>query len=108
MQQDKTAAENVELRGEMNIQTIAEAHQQLCQAFASGKNVVADISNATNPDLSFIQLLVSAQNTARNNGISFSLLVPVAGDIEKIIRRGGFDTPPLNKLWQLQQGEENA
>lgn len=105
MQNNPDAAAVVKLQGEMSLRTISEAHSALSSAFAVGGNVIADIRDISDPDLSFVQLLISALRTAQQSGQTFSLSVPADADLQKIIRRGGFNTPDLNALWQLPQGE---
>ena len=63
------------------------------EAFGHGGPVVIDITEMTRADLTFVQLLASAERTARETGVSLSL----HGDVD-VIRRAAGDSPQLEVL----------
>jgi hypothetical protein len=97
----------VEFVGELTIKAIAAAHQRLVDAFgeASGP-VTADVADDASVDLTFVQLVESARRTAREAGLTFSLLRPAAGQLRETLERGGFLATADDQEFWLMQSED--
>lgn len=80
----------VEFSGDLSIRAISKAHGVLTQALDAHDAVVADVDEAAEIDLTFIQLLVSARRTAAAAGKSFELARPAVGQLLETLNRGGF------------------
>lgn len=66
-------AEVVACSGALTIGHAEEVRDRLYAALETGRDVLVDCTQATNVDLSFIQLLLAAQITAGRRGISLRL-----------------------------------
>lgn len=96
----------VNLAGDLTIQTIADAHAQLREAFAAGRPVRVGVAADASVDLTLAQLLDSARLTAASTGLDFALSAPAAGALLETLNRGGFtQTAEQRAFWLAQSGE---
>jgi len=84
------ATEVLQLSGAMHLRSIADPHAALVQAFAAESDVILDLSDVEEADLSFVQLIISAQRTAAEKGLSLTLSAPAPEPVIQILERGGF------------------
>jgi len=87
------ATEVLQISGAMHLRAIADPHAALVQAFAAGADVILDLSEVEEADLSFVQLIISAQRTATERGLSLTLSAPAPEPVLQILERGGFIGP---------------
>lgn len=66
-------AELVACSGALTISHAEELRDRLCAALETGRDVLVDCSQASDVDLSFVQLLQAAQISAGRRGISLHL-----------------------------------
>jgi len=74
----------------MHLRSITDPHAALVQAFSAGSDVILDLSEVEEADLSFVQLIISAQRTAVEKGLSLTLSAPAPEPVMQILERGGF------------------
>jgi anti-anti-sigma regulatory factor len=73
-------------------QTIREAEQSrsmLIAALHGSQTVVIDCSSVTDVDLSFVQILLSAQKTASIAGKTIDFSSPLSNTLRDVLRRAG-------------------
>ena len=72
-------------------------------------SVNIDISEVTETDLTFIQLIESARRSAIESGRSVRLRQPAGGAVLQVLRRGGFlegDDPGRSDFWLQGTSEQ--
>jgi len=60
---------------------------------SAGADVALDLGDIEDADLSFIQLIISAQRSAQAHGLSLTLSSPAPEPILQTLERGGFIGP---------------
>lgn len=88
----------VAVTGQATIESAGDLLGVLREAMQHGGSVVIDTTEMTRADLTFIQLLVSSERTARENGVTLTLV----GDRD-LIRRAGGDSAELEALLDAMQ-----
>jgi anti-anti-sigma regulatory factor len=88
-----STTQSVDLSGVMTLRNIADAHAELLQAFAPGTDVVLDLSAVEEADLTFVQLILSAQQSAVAQQLGFTLSAPAPEPVMQVLVRGGFIDP---------------
>jgi anti-anti-sigma regulatory factor len=83
----------VRLSGVASIRSIGQYHDDLCAMLSAGTDVVLDLGDIEDADLSFIQLIISAQRSAQARGLSLTLSSPAPEPILQTLERGGFIGP---------------
>jgi len=81
----------VELTGALTIQNSGDIRDRLMAALAEGADVTVACAGATEVDLTFIQLLLSARVTALRTGRRFGLADPMPPVLQAVLERAGFD-----------------
>lgn len=66
-------AQLVACSGALTIGQAEELRDRLCAALETGHDILVDCSQASDVDLSFVQLLQAAQISARRRGVSLRL-----------------------------------
>jgi anti-anti-sigma regulatory factor len=97
----------VRLDGDIDVRSIAAAHEKLLRAFENGGDVVCDLAGLGAADLTLVQLIESARRAAQCDGRAFSLAAPVSGALHEILRRGGFldaEAASHRAFWLHQTG----
>ena len=85
---------HVRVVGDCVLSSVASHLASLTQAFEQDGPIVVDLSGVDVVDVSFIQLIVSASQTAARHTRPFSLIgMPDA--VESVFRRSGIDIGPL-------------
>jgi anti-anti-sigma factor len=82
------------LEGEMNIGCAAEFKNLLTEALASGKEIRLDLQNATDLDITALQLLWAAQREAKGSGRRFVLAGQVPESLMLTSKDVGFEKFP--------------
>ncbi|MBB4153216.1 hypothetical protein GGQ80_001104 [Sphingomonas jinjuensis] len=80
----------------------------LRDALADGGAVQLDLSQATSPDLSVVQLVQSARVTAARNGADFTLAHPADETLRALLDRAGFLTDPIGQDFEFWFHGETA
>lgn len=80
----------VPLVGSLTIATVEATHARLREALGGANAIVLDGSQIREIDVTFLQLLVSAQRTAARAGKSVHLAAPPSGVLAEALRRCGF------------------
>jgi ABC-type transporter Mla MlaB component len=78
------------LDGVLNIRTIEQVHRGLVEALAEHASVQVDCSAVEAVDLSFIQLLLAAQQSAQRDGKLLTMAAPADGALLVALEMGGF------------------
>jgi ABC-type transporter Mla MlaB component len=78
------------LEGSLTLPRVQAAHAALATALKQASAVEVDCANATDVDVSFIQLLLAARRSSIDQGKSFALAAPAAGALLNALERGGF------------------
>lgn len=86
------------LDGALTVRTSEIVHSKLRQAINDRPLVKLDCSNATEVDLSLVQLLLSARLSAQRSGKTVTLAAPPDGALSDALVRAGFQitTEPEN------------
>jgi len=102
----------LKLSKDLTIQNADEIRVKLSSAVAEHPIVRVDCSDATEVDLSFVQLLIAARRSATALGREFGLAAPAAGVLLDALKRGGVvaDGPgsasfPADDFWSAHRGE---
>lgn len=76
--------------GVATVRTIEDLHSKLLEMMQQHAIIEIDCAGVSEVDLSFIQLLLSARKSARENGKSFGLAHPASGALHDALTSGGF------------------
>jgi anti-anti-sigma regulatory factor len=76
--------------GAVTIANVGAAHAEILTAFKERRSVVIDLSDVTEADLTFIQLMEAARRSAAEAGIGLTLAHPAGPAVQEILQRGGF------------------
>lgn len=85
----------VRLEGETNISCAAEFKNLLMEALASGKELQLDLQDATDLDVTALQLLWAAEREAKASGKSFVLAGALPLAMAEIARESGLERFPV-------------
>ena len=69
----------IRCEGFLTLAAAPKIREEILAAIEANSQVVADVSNATDADLSFIQILIAAKRTASARGKSFLISAPENG-----------------------------
>ncbi len=92
------------LSGDLTIKGIEAIHAQLLAEMQLHSNIILNITDVVEADLTFVQLVESARSTAARNGGRLTLRAPVAATLRAVLERGGFLDPadPTRTQFWLQ------
>jgi ABC-type transporter Mla MlaB component len=88
-----SAATQLELRGRLITPTSEDTHRSIRMTLAKCESLVLDCSEASEIDVSFLQLLVAAQRTAERSRKTIAFSAPPQGVLADAFRRCGFAAP---------------
>lgn len=102
----------VAMTGALTIRNAEHLHARLLQAVRDQRNVILDCSKASEIDLSFIQLLLSARKSAAAAGKTLSIVHPPAELLADTLRRAGIadsaETSAPDQLFRRNQGSNDV
>jgi anti-anti-sigma regulatory factor len=78
------------LSGRLSIATVSATHAHLQEAVAEHRQLILDISDVEEVDLSFVQVVESARKSATRMGGGVSLARPAEGALRTALVTGGF------------------
>ncbi len=81
----------IRLAGNVDINCAAELKRMLIETISSEKELRVDLANATDLDITAIQLLWAAAREADKLGVSFSVAGQVPENIRCAVRDAGFE-----------------
>ncbi|HYD68925.1 STAS domain-containing protein [Azospirillum sp.] len=76
--------------GALTIRNAESIHEKFLELLSRTGDLVVDASDAEEVDVSFVQLLLAARRSAREQGRALSLAAPAAGPLREVLVRGGF------------------
>lgn len=82
------------LKGEIDVTGAAELKRVLIEAISSGKEVQLDLAQASDLDVTAVQLLWAARREAERAGASFGVAGDVPGNIGRALCEAGFENFP--------------
>lgn len=88
------------------IKNISDVHSIIQLSLAERPEIILDISEDAEADLSFVQLVEAARMDARAAGKTMRLAAPAAGSVLKVLKRGGFidaQSPDDAQFWLHQE-----
>ncbi len=88
------ALNTIRLEGEIDIECAAELKQLLLQGLTPGKELLVDLTNATELDITSLQLLWAAQRDAVAMGTRLSVADTLPAHLLAAAVGAGFDTFP--------------
>jgi two-component system chemotaxis sensor kinase CheA len=91
----------VPLGGSLTIATAEATHARLREALGGASAITLDCSQASEIDVTFLQLMVSAQRSAARAGKTVHLAAPPGGALADALRRCGF--PPAGTATALAE-----
>jgi ABC-type transporter Mla MlaB component len=83
------------LEGEIDVTCSAELKRGLIEAISSGKEVQLDLAQASDLDVTALQLLWAARREAEKTGASFAAAGDVPGNIGSAVGEAGFESFPV-------------
>jgi ABC-type transporter Mla MlaB component len=87
---EKTESGTLILTGELTVNQVAFARDHIAGALKKVKVLTADLGQATEADLSFLQLLCSAHRTAATLNKTFKLTKDSPAALQKAINDNGY------------------
>ncbi|MCD6566960.1 MAG: hypothetical protein J7K53_13565 [Bacteroidales bacterium] len=87
---ENTNTMSVIVEGELSLRYISEIREDIKSAIRDAKNLKMIISNADMIDLSFLQLVISLQNTYRNRKDLFSIEFEIDQEKRDLLINSGF------------------
>jgi len=78
------------LSGSLNVSNIESTYIQVVESLSECEDLRLDISDISETDLTFVQLIEAARRQAREAGGVLSLCAPADGSVLEVLRRGGF------------------
>jgi hypothetical protein len=85
---------------DLTIKAISLERERILSMVTGGGQLVVAIGTDADVDLTFVQLIVAADRTARAAGGSLALAEPATGKLLETLRRGGFvETPDQCAFW---------
>jgi anti-anti-sigma regulatory factor len=88
---DESATRNtIRVEGDFDVTFSAEMKQRCVETIVSRKQLLLNMSQVTDIDVTFIQLLWATMRAAEKEGIVFTLAGPVPENIHCIVREAGF------------------
>lgn len=76
--------------GALTIRNAEDVHAKFLEFLSQPGDLVLDVAGADEIDVSFIQLLLAARRSAREQGRALSLAAPATGPLREALVRGGF------------------
>lgn len=76
--------------GRLTISETSDLRETILEAFANHSDIVLDCSDATEVDLTFVQLLISGRRAAAAAGIGLRIAAPIDAAVADTLRRAGF------------------
>jgi anti-anti-sigma regulatory factor len=76
--------------GVLTIKNAEEIHAKFLEVLGGSGDIVIDTADADEVDVSFVQLLLAARRSAREQGRALSLSAPAEGLLREVLVRGGF------------------
>jgi anti-anti-sigma factor len=83
------------LEGEIDVSCSAELKRVLIEAISSGKEVELDLAQASDLDVTAVQLLWAARREAEKAGASFAVAGDVPTNIGRAVGEAGFESFPV-------------
>jgi ABC-type transporter Mla MlaB component len=98
----------VKLSGSITVGSIQGAFEEIKNAFGPA-GLEVDLSGITDIDLTFVQLIESARQSAAKAGAAIRLSAPASGFVLETLRRGGFlsDPPDARTLFWAGAGDNS-
>ncbi len=95
----------VKLSGVIDIRSIDNSFLKIKQAADDGTPLEIDLADVADIDLTFLQLIESAQRSAAQAGVEIRLSQPAEGIILETLRRGGFLSEPADERTRFWCGQ---
>jgi anti-anti-sigma regulatory factor len=87
--------------GSLTLPRAEELRDNLLSALAQSRSVVIDVTEASEIDLSFIQLILAARTSVERRGGSLRLVSPADGALASTLRAAGLTGGPFSPDSQL-------
>lgn len=95
----------IRIAGSANIRAIDAWHGQLLQALQQSQSIKLDLTEQSELDLSFVQLVYASRLQAAANGKNLTLSAPAHEALCEILQRGGFlHSPEERDFWLHETG----
>lgn len=92
-------AYTLQLRGELTLRTAAETHRVLSDACCEAQEILIDLSEADETDLSLVQMILAARLSAQRRGKTIRLSTALPETLSRELSRGGFLTSSDSAFW---------
>jgi len=93
---------------DLTIRDIQDVQRDLLSRLAGGDGVELVIPDDAKVDLSFVQLITAARTYAQAQGRGLRLARPAAGNLRRVLERGGFLSPSTPESVRFWLHEEHA
>jgi ABC-type transporter Mla MlaB component len=87
---DAKTPNTLRLMGELTVRTISDTHQKLTSGLQSTDALLIDVREATDVDLTFVQLIEAARRSASKDGKRLTMATPFPPALRDLLERGGF------------------
>jgi anti-anti-sigma regulatory factor len=85
----------IRFEGRLTVTNSVNLHAKLFEALRDFKSIVVDSSNASEIDVTFIQLLLAARNTAGARGKTFEMPASANAPLADALSRCGFEAASI-------------
>lgn len=89
----------VRLSGPLTIRRAGELRDALLAALGSHQSIILELQDDAEADISFVQLLLAARQSARAQGKQIALKQPSAGSLLAVLNGGGFIDADTAGFW---------
>lgn len=93
----------LQLRGELTIKTAAETHRTLTKACGEAHQIVIDLADCGETDLTLVQMILAARRFAEREGKTLRLSAPLAASLQHDLARGGFLSANDSAFWTAKE-----
>ena len=105
---DLAGERTIEISASLTVRQVTQLGDQLRAAIASSSCLMLDISDVSDADLSFVQLVESARLLAERSGGRLRLTRPASGGLLSVLERGGFLNPTFPERTAFWTGTETC
>lgn len=103
MRSAQSSSEELALVSQLTIKNVAQVAAEIAAALSKSDRVELSLPEGSDVDVSFLQLLVSAQKSAEASGKAVRLAHPPAGAFRDALVRSGLFETELSNLWKDQE-----
>ena len=86
------STQTLHLEGNLTVATVANLHQQMLEPLTAQSGLTLSFDSEHAMDLTFIQLLLSAEQSFSKQNLTFSLSEPLPASLLRMAKEAGVET----------------